>query len=140
MDSILDFILGSIFGRFLLPTSTPENQLNASRLAFSCFSAFKVDINFGSHFGINFGAKLAFGGPWGLLGATWAPGALSRGPLRPKKTIAIFRGGSREISQRDFTLPGGPLWRPWGSFCTSFWRLVWKTAKFSICKQFKRKP
>ena len=55
MHSILDSIFGSIFGRFLLPTSTPENQLNASRLPFNWFSAFKVDINFGSHFGTNLG-------------------------------------------------------------------------------------
>ena len=58
MHSILDSIFGSIFGRFLLPTSTPESQLNASRLAFSWFSAFKVDINFGSHFGTNLGPFL----------------------------------------------------------------------------------
>ena len=53
MHSILDSILGLIFVRFLLPISTPENQLNASQLAFICFSAFKVDINVGSYFGIN---------------------------------------------------------------------------------------
>ena len=34
------------FYRFLLPTSTPQSQLNASRLAFSWFWAFKVDIDF----------------------------------------------------------------------------------------------
>ena len=53
MHSILDSIFGSIFGRFLLPTSTPESQLNASRLAFSWFSASKVNIDFWSHFGTN---------------------------------------------------------------------------------------
>ena len=53
MHSILDSILGSIFCRFLLPTSTPESQLNVSRLAFSWFSAFKLDTNFGSHFDTN---------------------------------------------------------------------------------------
>ena len=53
MPSILDSVFWSIFNRFLLPTSTPESQLNASRLAFSWFSAFKVDIDFWSHFGTN---------------------------------------------------------------------------------------
>ena len=53
MHSILDSIFWSNFGRFLLPTSTPESQLNASRLAFSWFSASKVNIDFWSHFGTN---------------------------------------------------------------------------------------
>ena len=53
MHSILDSIFGLIFGRFWLPTSTPENQLNASGLAFSWFSAFKVDIDYRCHFGAN---------------------------------------------------------------------------------------
>ena len=46
MPSDVELLFRSIFYRFLLPTSTPESQLNASRLAFSWFSAFKVDIDF----------------------------------------------------------------------------------------------
>ena len=53
MHSIVDSIFGSIFDRFLLPTSTHESQLNASGLAFSWFLAFKMDIDFRSDFGAN---------------------------------------------------------------------------------------
>ena len=53
MPSHVDFLFWSIFGRFLLPTSTRQSQLNTSGLAFSWFSAFKVDIVFWSHFGAN---------------------------------------------------------------------------------------
>ena len=52
MSSILDSILKSTFGRVLLPTFTPESQ-PSSRLAFSWFLAYNIDINFGSHFVIN---------------------------------------------------------------------------------------
>ncbi len=58
MHSILDSIFGLIFGRFWLPTSTPENQLNASGLAFSWFSAFKVDIDYRCHFWCQLGSIL----------------------------------------------------------------------------------
>ena len=75
------------------------------------------------------------------MGAKWAPGAFPGGSQDacappPKKNIAIFRGASGEISQRDFTLPGGPgdrcglhFGRPWGSFWPSFWRSVLKMRK-----------
>ena len=81
-----------------------------------------------------------------LLGAKWAPGAspggwqnASKALWGRKKLIAISRGPSGEISQRDFTLPGGPggrcglhFGRPWGSFWPSFWRLVLKMRKSQI--------
>ena len=74
------------------------------------------------------------------MGANWAPGAspggsqdAPGGPRGRKKFIVIFRGASGEISQRDFTLPGGPGERfgphfgsPWGSFWPSVWRSVLK--------------
>ena len=100
MHSILDSILRSIFGRFLLPTSTPENQLNASRLAFSCFSAFKVDINFGSHFGTN-------------LGPFWYP---KNSKIHPKNDSKRHQKNDRFLN-RFFGHPGsiltpklGPCW------------------------------
>ena len=78
-----------------------------------------------------------------LLGANWAPGAspggsqdAPGGPRGRKKFIVIFRGASGEISQRDFTLPGGPGERfglhfgsPWGSFWPSVWRPAFKMRK-----------
>ena len=53
MYIILDSIFWFIFGRFLLPTYTPWNQLKSSRLVFSWFLAFKVDIDFWTDFGAN---------------------------------------------------------------------------------------
>ena len=94
----------------------------------------------GLHFGTNLGAKFAPGGlrdPLGRqVGSRSFPGRLPRRVGRPKKFNAIFRGASGEISQRDFTLPGGPGGRfglhfgsPWGSFWLSFWRPVLKQLK-----------
>ena len=89
-------------------------------------------------------------GSWRPLGPSWAPSGLQEpsreaGKTLPKrsgagkKLIAISRGPSGEISQRDFTLPGGPggrsglhFGRPWGSFWPSFWRLVLKMRKSQI--------
>ena len=53
MHSMLDSISWSIFGWFSLSFSILESQLNTSLLAFSWFSASKVNIDFWSHFGTN---------------------------------------------------------------------------------------
>ena len=86
-------------------------------------------------------------GSWRPLGPSWAPSGLQEPPREAPKTlpelpgaeqkiIVIFRGASGEISQRDFTLPGGPGERfglhfgsPWGSFWPSVWRPAFKMRK-----------
>ena len=97
----------------------------------------------GLHFGSKNGAKMAPGGLRGPLGrqvgSRSLPGRFpkrSRSPPGAKKIIAIFRGASGEISQRDFTLPGGPGGRfglhfgsPRCSFWPSFWQPVLKQLK-----------
>ena len=83
---------------------------------------------------------MALGGSWAPTGlqeaSREAPKTLPEAPGAEKKLIVIFRGASGEISQRDFTLPGGPGERfglhfgsPWGSFWPSVWRSVWKMLK-----------
>ena len=74
-----------------------------------------------------------------LLGANWAPGAspggsqdAPGGPRGRKKIIVIFRGGSGEISQRDFTLPGGPFWEPLGLILALRLAIGVENAKMSI--------
>ena len=97
----------------------------------------------GLHFRSPNGAKMALGGlrgPLGRqLGSRRLPGRLpkrSRRPLVPKTNSLLSSGGSGEISQRDFTLPGGPgelfglhFGSPWGSFWPSVWRSVLKMRK-----------
>ena len=86
-------------------------------------------------------------GSWRPPGPSWAPTGLQESPREAPKTlpeapgaekkfIVIFRGASGEISQRDFTLPGGPGGRfglhfgsPRGSFWPSFWQPVLKQLK-----------
>ena len=89
-------------------------------------------------------ALASLGGPLGRqLGSRSLPGRLPRRSRRPpgpkQKFIVIFRGASGEISQRDFTLPGGPGERfelyfrnSWGSFWPSVWRSVLKLQKARI--------
>ena len=96
----------------------------------------------GLPFGSPNGAKMAPGGfpSWAPTGLQEppreAPKTLPEAPGVEKKTIVIFRGASGEISQRDFTLPGGPGERfglhfgsPWGSFWPSVWRPAFKMRK-----------
>ena len=53
MHSILDFMFGSIFGWFLLPTWTPWTQFGTSGLAPNAFFRVFWDIDVWSHFGAN---------------------------------------------------------------------------------------
>ena len=80
-----------------------------------------------------------------VLGATWAAGSFPGGPQNSpaaprgrKKNIAIFRGPSGDISQRDFTLQGGsrgtlwpPFWEPLGLILAFLLATDVETAKIS---------
>ena len=78
-------IVRQIFHWFLVPTCTPENQLKSSRLAFSWFLGFKVDVDFLSDSGLILvqfwcwkSDKIVswrrlgsvFGASWGVLGSS----------------------------------------------------------------------
>ena len=103
MFSILDSIFYPIFGRFWLPTSTPESQLNVSRLAWSLFSTFKVDIDVWSHFGTNLDQ---FG--------------IQHAPKSTQKSIP--RGIEKMIDfGMDFLAIFAPFWNPsWKHFGSIF--------------------
>ena len=94
MHSILDFMFGSIFGWFLLPTWTPWTQFGTSGLAPNTFFRVFWDIEIWSHFGAN-------------LAPFWDPKSIK---IHEK---SIPRGIQQMIDFRiDFLAKLAPFWDP----------------------------